>query len=241
MIGKQCTALLAPTGTLRVGVWTVPYFAQRRDGGLHGVVPDLGRELARELDVPVDLMGFENPHGIIEGFKAGALDVTFLGVTADRAATIQFGPIVLALQTTYLVPQSSPIEHIDDIDRAGARIAVPANSAQAAHLTKTLTAATLRPVPPERPELALAMPAAGDAEAFSHVAPMLAAAQPRLPGSRILPGSYFDVPVAIGTPKERDPAMADYAACFAASAKASGFVQRAIERAGVTGIAAAAG
>ena len=126
-----------------------------------------------------------------------------------------------------------------DIDRAGIRIAVPANSAQEAHLRKTLTAAALRPVPAEQPNIALAMLAAGEVDAVSHVAPMLAVAQRDLPGARILPGSYFDVPVAIGTAKGRPQAVADFAGRYAAIAKATGFVRRSIERAGVTGVTAA--
>src|SRR5262249_43547326 len=81
--------------------------------------------------------------------------------------------------------------------------------------------------------------ATGAAEAFSHVVPMLAAAQRDLPGSRILPGSSFNVPVAIGIAKGRPPAAREYARKVADDAKASGFVQQAIARAGVTGIVVA--
>jgi hypothetical protein len=42
---------------------------------------------------------------------------------------------------------------------------------------------------------------AGKAEAFNHVVPMLVSAQPSFPGSRILPGNYYDVPIAIRYPK----------------------------------------
>jgi hypothetical protein len=64
------------------------------------------------------------------------------------------------------------------------------------------------------------MLAAGVADAFSHVVPMLAAAQGALPGSRLLPGSYFDVPVAIATAKGR-PQAAAFCRRFVAEAKAS--------------------
>jgi len=80
---------------------------------------------------------------MIAAFHDGSLDVTFLGVTADRAEAMEFGPVVLDMQTTYLVPASSGIASIADIDRPGVRIAVPAKSAQEAHLTRTITAAAL--------------------------------------------------------------------------------------------------
>ena len=56
---------------------------------------------------------------------------------------------------------------------------------------------------------------AGEADAFSHVAPMLAAVQGGPAGSRILAGSYFNVPIAIGVAKGRPPAVADFARTFA--------------------------
>ena len=215
---------LAPTGTLRVAVWMVPYFARMRTGGLSGIVPDLAAELARRAGVKLELVKFENPARMIAAFDDGSLDVTFLGITADRAEAIDFGPVVLEIQTTYLVPATSTIASIAEIDRAGVRIAVPAKSAQEVYLTKTITAATLLPVPAETPQRAIDMLKEGEADAFSHVAPMLAAVQGGLPGSRILAGSYFNVPIAIGVAKGRPPAVADFARAFVEDAKHSGIV-----------------
>jgi polar amino acid transport system substrate-binding protein len=223
----------APTGTLRVGVLMVTYFALADPaGGLTGVVPDLGRELARRLGVPAQLVRFENPIAVIEAFRKGELDATFIGITADRAAAFDFGPVVLDLQTTYLVPAASPITRIDEIDRAGVRLLVPARSAQEAQLKKTLTQATMISVAVENPKPAVERLAAGEADAFSHVVPMLVSAQRMLAGSRILPGSYYNVPIAIGFAKDRPAAVKDFAARFAADVKTSGFVQTSLDRAG---------
>jgi len=230
---------LAPTGTLRVAVWMVPYFARIDSRGLSGIIPDLGTELAQRAGVRLDLVKFENPARIVAAFRDGSLDATFVGITADRAEAIDFGPVMFEIETTYLVPQASPIARIAEIDRAGVRIAVPAKSAQEAHLTKTLTAATLIPVPAEQPRQAIELLKAGEADAFSHVAPMLAAVQDDLPGARMLPGSYFNVPIAIGVAKRRPPAVADFARSFAEHVKHSGFLLQALARNGVTGVAVA--
>jgi polar amino acid transport system substrate-binding protein len=227
---------LAPTGTLRVGVWMVPYFARMQVNGPHGIIPDLGAELARRLAVKLDLVKFENPARMVAAFSDGSLDVTFVGVTAERAQAIDFGPSVLEIETTYLVPPSSPITSIAEIDRTGIRVAVPANSAQEMYLAKTVTSAMLVPVPPEKPDRAIALLKAGEADAFSHVAPMLAAVKDQLPGSRLLPGSYFNVPIAIGVATGRPRDSADFARAFAEDVKRSGFVQQAIERHALTGV-----
>lgn len=229
----------APTGTLRVGLWMVPYFARMHGGGVSGVIPDLTLELARRINVKADLVKFENAGRLVAAFHDGSLDLTIVGVTADRAEAIDFGPTVLELQTTYLVPPKSAIGAIADVDHAGVRIAVPEKSAQEAHLRKIITTATLLPVPAEIPQRAIEMMRAGEADAFSHVAPMLSTVQSKLPGARILSGSYFDVPIAIGVAKGRPPAVAEFARTFADDVKQSGFVQAAIDRAGITGMVVA--
>jgi polar amino acid transport system substrate-binding protein len=237
-VAHALAAQLAPTGRLRVGVWTVPYFAREQAGALAGIIPDLGTELAHRIGVPVELIGYGNPGALLEAFRADALDVTFLGITAERAQAIDFGPVVLDLQTSYLVPASSAIGSIAEIDRNGVRIVVPARSAQEAYLKKIITQATLIPVAPETPQHALDMLAAGEADAFSHVAAMLAGVQAALPGSRILPGSYFNVPIAIGLAKGRAREVAEFAREFVEDVKTSGFVQAAIARADVKGVVA---
>jgi polar amino acid transport system substrate-binding protein len=158
--------------------------------------------------------------------------VTFIGITKDRAAAFDFGPVMIGLRTTFLVPASSTIKSIPEIDQPGVRIVVPARSAQGEHLEKIIKNATLLRVPVETTKPATDLIASGQADAMSHVVPMLANAQPALPGSRILPGSYYDVPIAIGYPKGSPGAVAEYAKAFVADMKASGFAQKAIERMG---------
>jgi polar amino acid transport system substrate-binding protein len=229
---------LAPSGRLRVGVLMVSYFAVEDAASrrLKGIVPDLGEELARRINVPADLIPFANPPKMLEAFRRGEIDVTFIGITADRAELIEFGPVVLDLQTTYLVPASSRIHSIAEIDQPGLRILVPQRSAQEAHLKKTITKATMISVAVETPRLAVDQLKAGQADAFSHVVPMLVSAQADLPDSRILPGSYYNVPIAIGVAKNRAPSALEYCRRFTDEVKKSGFVQGAIERAGVKGV-----
>jgi polar amino acid transport system substrate-binding protein len=224
---------LAPTGKLRVGVLKLSYFMAQENDELTGVIPDLGRELARRADVTAELIQFDNPGRLMEAFQRAEVDVTFIGFTADRAAVFDFGPGVIDIQTTYLVPAASPIGSIAEVDRPGVRIVAPQKSAQDAYLRKTLSKATIISIAVETPRQAVALLASGNAEAFSHVVPMLALAQPDLPGSRILPGSYFNVPVSIGYAEGRGPAVADFCRLFAADVKASGFVAQAIARMGI--------
>jgi polar amino acid transport system substrate-binding protein len=223
---------LTPTGKLRVAVLMLSYFANEEAGELRGWSPDLGRELARRLAVPYELVHIDNPADMIEAFRANRVDVAFIGITRDRAAVFDFGPVIVGLRTTFLVPAGSTIKTIPEVDQAGVRIVVPARSAQGEHLEKIITKATMVPVPVETPQPAVDMLIAGKADVFSHVVPMLATAQPSLPGSRILPGSYYDVPIAIGYGKGQSAAVVEYCRKFVDDVKTSGFLQQAIDRMG---------
>jgi polar amino acid transport system substrate-binding protein len=229
-------AALAATGALRVAVWRLDYFAIDIAGRLTGIIPDLGEELARRLGVPAALIPFATPAEIVAAFRAGAADVTFLGITADRAEAMRFGPPVIGLQSSFLVPDGSPIAAIDDVARPGVRIVVPARSAQETHLRATHAHATLITIPPAAPERAIALLRSAAADAFCHVVPMLAAVQPQLPGARILPGSTFTVPVAIACATDATAQAAAYCDAFVQEVLASGFVAVAIARASVTGL-----
>jgi len=227
-IGRQ----LAPTGKLRVGVLMLSYFANEDGGTMKGWSPELGIELAQRARVPHELVPIHNPADMIEAFKTGRIDVTFIGITRDRSAAFDFVPVLIGLRTTFLVPASSPIKSIPEIDQPGVRIVVPARSAQGEHLEKILTRATMVRVPVETTKPATDLIAAGQADAFSHVVPMLAKAQPALAGSRILPGSYYDVPIAIGYPKGSPATVAEFCKNFVADMKVSGLAQKAIDRMG---------
>lgn len=225
---------LAPTGKLRVGLLMLTYFANEdpATGKITGVMPDLGQELANRLGVPYEGIKIRNPAEMIEGFKNNKLDVTFIGITADRAAAFDFGPVVLDLQTTFLVPPESPIKTIGEVDRPGIRIVVPQRSAQEAKLKSIITQATMLPVPVENPRTAVEMIISGQADVFSHVVPMLVNAQAILPGSRILPGSYYNVPTAIGFQKGHSEEVAEFLRAFVTDVKRSGFVQKSLDAMG---------
>jgi len=227
-IGRQ----VAPTGKLRVGVLMLSYFAVEDGGTLKGWAPDLGIELAKRAGVPHEFVPVHNPADMIEAFKTGRIDVTFIGITKDRSAAFDFGPVLIGLRTTFLVPASSTIKSIPEIDQTGVRVVVPARSAQGEHLEKIITKATMLRVPVETTKPATDLIATGQADAFSHVVPMLAKAQLTLPGSRILPGSYYDVPIAIGYPNGSTTEVIEFCKNFVVDMKASGLAQKAIDRMG---------
>ena len=230
---------IAPTGTLRVGLNYQNFLLVLKDapdGTPRGIAPDLGRELARRLGVPVQFVPYENAGRLADSVGEGRWDVAFLGSEPSRASTIAFSAAYLEIPVTFLVPPGSPIRAIAEVDREGVRIAVSEKSAYDLYLTRTLKHAKLVRV--------TGIPASFERfrddklEALGGLKPQLVADQQKLPGSRVLEGQVTGVQQSIGTPRARTQAAA-FLREFVEDIKASGLVGRTIEANGVRGVAVA--
>jgi len=231
---------LAPTGKLRVGINYGNFLLVNKDpasGEYRGIAVDLGRELGRRLEVPVDLVAFETAGKLADAAKAGAWDVAFLGNEPQRAGEIAFSPAYLEIEAGYLVPAGSPIRSIADVDRKGVRIAVAVNSAYDLYLSRSLKHATLVRVQGIQGSYDIFVK--DKLEVLSGLKPRLTTDAASLPGSRVLEGRFTAVQQSVGTPQGR-PAGAKYLGEFAQDVKASGFVAQAIARHAVRGVSVAA-
>lgn len=230
---------LAPTGTLRVGInYGNPVLAKRdpKSGELRGVAVDLARELARRLALPIELVGFDAAGKMFEAVKTGGWDVAFLAVDPGRAGVVDFTAPYIEIEGMYLVPPESPLHKIEDVDRDNVRIGISENSAYDLFLTRTIRRAALIRAP--GPDAAFDLLETHRVEVLAGVKQHLIANSVRLPGARLLPGRFMAIGQALGLPKGKS-ASAKYLREFIEDVKASGFVARALEHAGVTGVSIA--
>jgi polar amino acid transport system substrate-binding protein len=230
---------LAPTGKLRVGINYGNFLlvTKRSDGEYTGIAVDLGRELGKRLDVPVELVAFATAGKLADAVKAGAWDVAFLGNEPQRAGEIAFSPAYLEIEAGYLVPAGSPIRTVAEVDRKGVRVATAVNSAYDLYLSRTLKQASLVRV--QGIQASYDIFVKDKLEALSGLKPRLVTDAETLPGSRVLEGRFTVVQQSVGTPQGR-PAAAKYLGEFAKDVKASGFVAQAIARHAVRGVTVAA-
>src|SRR5262245_42693362 len=138
-IAPAARAELAPLGKLRVGLNYGNFLLVLKDGPggePRGIAPDLGRELARRLGTTIEFVRFEQAGKLADAVKDGACDVGFLGAEPQRASEIAFTSPYLEIPVTFLVPAGSPIRSLNEIDRAGVRIAVADRSAYDLFLTR---------------------------------------------------------------------------------------------------------
>lgn len=231
-------AQIAPTGALRAAIVTIPFLAkQDANGPLRGVAPDLAAEMARVLGVPYEPMVFKSPNAGIAALREGKADVTFLAPTPERVGLIDFAPAFMEMEVTLIVPGASPIQTLADADQPGRKIVVYERTANEQMVQKNVTKSTIMRVPLFGWKKAFEMIEAGEADGFVDLREQLMNHQPELPGSRIIPGNYGSNALAIGYAKDR-PATAQFVKQFTAVVIASGFVTRAIEKAGVRGAVA---
>jgi polar amino acid transport system substrate-binding protein len=229
-----------PTGRLRVGMDLGNVAFASRDpatGELRGVTVDLGRALAARLGEPFEPVVYDNGAQLTAALRTGAFDVTHQALDSEPAAGLDFGPVIVEVDNTYLVRGDSPIRRAADADRPGVRITASRGGAPGLFLERNLKQATL--VPADTGAAAFELLRAGQADAYAANRQILLAGARELPGSRVLDDRFLVVQRALGVPKGR-PGLLAAVTAFSREALASGLVRDAIARSGAEGIQAAA-
>ena len=117
-------AALAPSGTLRA-VYLAGNPAQAvRDaatGEIRGASADLARELGKRLTFRCDLP-FGDPQTVIDAVAKGEADIGFVAYAPSRTGTVEFSQTYMLVRQSFLVPESSTLKSVNDIDRPGLRI-----------------------------------------------------------------------------------------------------------------------
>ncbi len=226
---------LAPTGRLRVGLQLGSPHNVIRDsvsGEMKGVAFDLGKALAQRVGVPFEPVLYPSVGALLDGGRSGAWDVAFVGFSPERAKEWDFTPLHLQIEFGYLVPRTSSISSVADVDRPGIRVAVQEKSQPDLFISRTLKNAVVV----RAPSLAgtLDMLKTEKADAIFSIKPSLFEISSQLPGARVLDGRPGIDPHAMALPKGRGAGLA-YARRFVEDAKAEGLVRAAIDRAGIRG------
>jgi polar amino acid transport system substrate-binding protein len=227
--------MLAPSGKLRVGVYLGgPSSAVRNaeTGELSGVAHDLGRELARRLDVPFEPVIYRRSAEIIDALKAGGIDAGFVTLTPARAKDIDFSTPYLQIENGFLVPAGSGAKSQADVDRPGMRVAVLGGGTSDIALTRELKNAAIVRAAGINGGIELLRLA--QADAFGAQKTILFEMSRQLPGSRVLDDRFTVERHAIGIPKGRE-AGKFFIEAFAADVRNNGLVRALVEKAGLRG------
>jgi polar amino acid transport system substrate-binding protein len=232
-------AQLAPTGVLRAGINLSNFLlvtGRSENSEPTGVAPDMAREIATALGVPVKYVTFKSPGELGDQVGKDVWDIGLIGAEPQRAEKIQFTAAYVEIEATYMVPEGSPIKSIADVDRKGVRIAVSARSAYDLWLVNNIRNATLVQV--SGLDAAYEKFMSDKLEVLAGLRPGLLKDVEKAPGLKILDGKFTAVQQAVGTAKANVEAAA-FLADFVEKAKKSGIVQGFIDRHKVKGLSVA--
>jgi polar amino acid transport system substrate-binding protein len=219
-------------GKIRVGLFVSQFTKNAATNELTGVWAESARALAARIGVQPVLLEHPTPPQAVACLKGNACDLLFLPLD-DRAASVgDFSPPIFQFDYTLLVPADSAIRIVADADRPGVRIAAVRNHASTNELSRQLKQAEL--VYAETPDPTFDLLRTGQAVAMASARNTLLAYSTRLPDSRVLADRYGVNINRIVVPKGRTEWLA-FVSEFVEEAKASGFVQKAIDRVGPRG------
>jgi len=233
----QAQPILAPTGTLRVGVYpgSPTSLIEKPQGGLSGVSYEMGTLLAAQLNVPVRVVKFERIAQVIDAIKAGEVDFTVTNASAARAQVVAFTAPVIALELGYLAARDGKIQSIDAVDVPGAVIGVSRGSSSLAALSGQLKQARLV----QFDALAAAADAMrqGQIDAFATNKGILFELAEKVPSASVLQGRWGLEHMAVAVPKGREAALPSLEA-FANRLQQDGGLARIVANSGLRGTVA---
>jgi polar amino acid transport system substrate-binding protein len=224
---------LAGTGKVRVGLFLPQYTKDPTSGELKSAWVEVARAFAARIGVQLAIVEHSTPPDAIACLKAGACDLLFLPLDARAANFGDFSNPIFQFDYTLLVPAESSISSVAGADRPGIRIAVVRNQASTIELSRQLKHAEL--VYAETPDSTFDLLRSGQADAMASTRFALLDFATQMPGARLLDDRYGANINRMVVPKGKAGWLA-YVNEFVEDAKASGLVQKAIERSGMRGV-----
>jgi polar amino acid transport system substrate-binding protein len=214
---------LVQAGKIRVGLHLPQFVKDPATGEIQGqgskVIVAIAQALGTELGVKLELVGHPSPPKLIECLQAKACDAGFLGFVPGRTGDVGFTPPYIMVPFTLMVPGTSSIRSIAEVDKAGVRIAAVRNHASTLALRRVVKHAEIVDV--EIPDEAFELLRSGRADAWASPRPPLLEYAPKLAGARVLDGHYGENLQSMAVPKDRAERLA-YISEFLEAAKASG-------------------
>jgi len=238
-ISSTLKGQLAPRGVLSAAVYLGNFLLVTGRSALGeptGIAPDICRAIAKRLDVPLDLTGYETQDEVVDAAASGRCGIVLVGSDPARAQKVTFTPAYAELEATYLVPADSPIENIADVDQPGVRIASFFKSAYDLWLQRNLKHATL--VHAESLQASNELFLSEKLDALAGLKTGLVSFSKKVPGSRVLNGQFTGIQQAIATKKSNLEAIEFLNTCVEDFIR-SGLVANLIQQYKVQGLCAA--
>lgn len=234
----EISSEIAPQGRLRVAlIGGNPVLVTKKpDGSIGGGVSvDLGKFTAEKLGIPFQPVVYADPEAYSRSFGKGEWDIAIGPRRASEAGIVDFSPGFMLVENIFVAAPGRDFADASQVDRPGVKVAVIRDGSPDRYLTRTFKSAQLVRIPSGR-DAAIETLRSGNADVFGSNAQNVHDVADGLPGSKIVPGPFNTVPMAVAFPKGRSAAARAKLAEIVKEAKEVGLVRKAIEEAGVKGV-----
>ena len=130
---------LAPTGILRVGINMSNFLlinGKDSNGLPDGVSPDIGKKLARELNLKCKLVQFKKPGLLADAVNEDMWDIGNIACEKERSKTIDFTDPYVNIDANFMFRKKNNFKTNEDINLPKIKIAVLERSAYDLWLTE---------------------------------------------------------------------------------------------------------
>ncbi|TCO33548.1 polar amino acid transport system substrate-binding protein [Kribbella steppae] len=211
---------LAPSGVLRASInLGNPVLAQGTPEEPAGVTVDIAREIARRLELPLELVCFDAARKSFEALTTGHADICFLAIEPARAGEVAFTAPYVIIEGVFAVRRESDLAGVADVDRAGVRVGVKRGSAYDLYLTRTLQHATI-----VRGDEGVDVFLAEGLEAAAGIRQPITQFVAENPEFRVIDERFMEIRQAVGTTKNRHPDTVAYLHTCVEDLKSTGFI-----------------
>ncbi|MEI8412939.1 MULTISPECIES: transporter substrate-binding domain-containing protein [unclassified Kribbella] len=211
---------LAPSGVLRASInLGNPVLAQGTPEEPAGVTVDIAREIARRLELPLELVCFDAARKSFEALTTGQADICFLAIEPARADEVAFTAPYVIIEGVFAVRRESDLLSVADVDRADVRIGVKRGSAYDLYLTRTLQHATI-----VRGDEGVDVFLAEGLEAAAGIRQPITQFVAENPDYRVIDERFMEIRQAVGTTRTRHPDTVAYLHAVVEDLKSTGFI-----------------
>ena len=130
---------LAPTGVLRIGLNMSNFLlinGQDTSGLPDGVSPDIGKRLAKELNVKHELVLFAKPGLLADEVNNDKWDIGNIACEKERTKTIDFSNSYVNIDANFIFRSKDNFKTNEDVNIVGTKVAVLQRSAYDLWLTE---------------------------------------------------------------------------------------------------------
>jgi polar amino acid transport system substrate-binding protein len=233
--------VLAPSGTLRAAYIASNVAQARLDpatGTVSGVIADIARELARQVNVPVTIMPLPTAAAVIEAVRSGTADIGFVAPNPERTGLVLYSQTYMLVQQSALVRADSPLRSVNELDRPGQMIGINTDDSVGVWLKQHLTAARVRATPDYTLRDAVQWLKNGEVVAFAGGRQRLFSGTRDVSGLRMLDDNFYGVPQTVAVPLDR-PDRLRLINTALADMRSSGFLADSVARSGIEGLSVA--